>query len=68
MRNSGGRESAEKRNVRRDNGRLKSRTKGETANAKGCERVSNEAANLMRKSVEYHENGDWQLRSVVRVI
>jgi hypothetical protein len=53
------------RNVERDNRRLKSRTQSETANEKGCETVSNETANLMRKSGEYHEDGDWELRNVV---
>jgi hypothetical protein len=55
-------------NIMSDNRCLTSRTNGEIANAKGCERVSNEPANLMQKSEAYQANGNCQLRTVVRVI
>jgi hypothetical protein len=67
MGKSGRRESAKKSNIMSGNRCLTNRTNGEIANAKGCERVSNEAANLMQKSGEYQENGNWQLRTVIQV-
>jgi hypothetical protein len=38
-----------------DNRCLANLTNGEIANAKGCERVANDATNLMQKSGEYQD-------------
>jgi hypothetical protein len=64
--NSGDRESTEKCRDRQLP--LEKSPKGETGNAKGRERVSSEAANLMQKSEEYYNVGDWNLISPMRVI